>query len=247
MSAPLVLRGQQRFSPRPGCRRDGAFVYATAGTRPGASDKGSSAAPGEQDVSCGQPLYPRAGVCAVPGAWRKPRNRRFLTRPARQGKQRPAGGVIFAPSFFELSRRRPLAIFPESGQGLPTVLTTPKLGGNATDIRRFFMPFFQKSRLFLTSVSCYKSICCRVLPICPGRKAKGGKPLLVAVVNTRHRYSQAVPTFQLGVCTMTNFPAIALLSDAQGRPTCLSTDVARHFQRRHSCFFVDKLTAISQK
>lgn len=46
---------------------------------------------------------------------------------------------------------------------------------------------------------------------------------------------------------MTNFPAIALLSDAQGRPTCLSTDVARHFQRRHSCFFVDKLTAISQK
>lgn len=33
---------------------------------------------------------------------------------------------------------------------------------------------------------------------------------------------------------MTGLPAIALTLDAQGRPTCLSTDVARHFQRRHS-------------
>lgn len=33
---------------------------------------------------------------------------------------------------------------------------------------------------------------------------------------------------------MTSFPAITLTPDAQGRPTCLSTDVARHFQRRHS-------------
>ena len=32
---------------------------------------------------------------------------------------------------------------------------------------------------------------------------------------------------------MTNFPAIALTPDAQGRPTCLSTDVARHFQKKH--------------
>lgn len=33
---------------------------------------------------------------------------------------------------------------------------------------------------------------------------------------------------------MTHLPAIALTPDAQGRPTCLSTDVALHFQRRHS-------------
>ena len=32
---------------------------------------------------------------------------------------------------------------------------------------------------------------------------------------------------------MTNFPAIALTPDAQGRPTCLSTDLARHFQKKH--------------
>lgn len=32
---------------------------------------------------------------------------------------------------------------------------------------------------------------------------------------------------------MTNFPAIALTPDGQGRPTCLSTDVALHFQKRH--------------
>lgn len=33
---------------------------------------------------------------------------------------------------------------------------------------------------------------------------------------------------------MTSFPAIALTPDAQGRPTCLSTDVARHFQKKHN-------------
>ncbi len=33
---------------------------------------------------------------------------------------------------------------------------------------------------------------------------------------------------------MTSLPAIALTPDDQGRPTCLSTDVALHFQRRHS-------------
>lgn len=32
---------------------------------------------------------------------------------------------------------------------------------------------------------------------------------------------------------MTHLPAIALTPDAQGRPTCLSTDVARHFQKKH--------------
>lgn len=37
---------------------------------------------------------------------------------------------------------------------------------------------------------------------------------------------------------MTGLPAIALTLDAQGRPTCLSTDVARHFQRRHSFFLL---------
>lgn len=32
---------------------------------------------------------------------------------------------------------------------------------------------------------------------------------------------------------MSNLPAIALTPDAQGRPTCLSTDVALHFQKKH--------------
>ena len=32
---------------------------------------------------------------------------------------------------------------------------------------------------------------------------------------------------------MNHLPAIALTPDAQGRPTCLSTDVARHFQKKH--------------
>ena len=32
---------------------------------------------------------------------------------------------------------------------------------------------------------------------------------------------------------MTSRPAIALTPDAQGRPTCLSTDVALHFQKKH--------------
>ena len=32
---------------------------------------------------------------------------------------------------------------------------------------------------------------------------------------------------------MSQLPAIALSPDAQGRPTCLSTDVALHFQKKH--------------
>lgn len=135
--------------------------------------------------------YPRAGVCAVPGAWRKPRNRRFLTRAARESNRRPrSGGLIFAQSFFELSRRWTLAIFPELGQGFLTVLVTPKLGGNATRKHGFFCALYPLSSFFLTGFpAMFASFRCRVLPICPGRKAKGGKPLRVAVTNTRHRYS----------------------------------------------------------
>lgn len=48
---------------------------------------------------------------------------------------------------------------------------------------------------------------------------------------------------------MTGLPAIALTLDAQGRPTCLSTDVARHFQRRHSHILrdIDRLRSILPK
>lgn len=48
---------------------------------------------------------------------------------------------------------------------------------------------------------------------------------------------------------MTSFPAITLTPDAQGRPTCLSTDVARHFQRRHSHILrdIDRLCSILPK
>ncbi len=48
---------------------------------------------------------------------------------------------------------------------------------------------------------------------------------------------------------MTHLPAIALTPDGQGRPTCLSTDVARHFQRRHSHILrdIDRLRSILPK
>ena len=46
---------------------------------------------------------------------------------------------------------------------------------------------------------------------------------------------------------MTSFPAVALTLDAQGRPTCLSTDVARHFQKKHQHVLrdIDRILAIS--
>lgn len=46
---------------------------------------------------------------------------------------------------------------------------------------------------------------------------------------------------------MTNFPAIALTPDAQGRPTCLSTDVARHFQKKHLHILrdIDRILSVS--
>ena len=45
---------------------------------------------------------------------------------------------------------------------------------------------------------------------------------------------------------MSNVPAIALTPDAQGRPTCLSLDVARHFQKKHSHVLrdIDRLRSI---
>lgn len=58
-SVPLMLRGYATcFKPSPGASRTGAFVLSTAGTKPGASDKGASAAPRAQGVSCGQPPLP---------------------------------------------------------------------------------------------------------------------------------------------------------------------------------------------
>lgn len=46
---------------------------------------------------------------------------------------------------------------------------------------------------------------------------------------------------------MNHLPAIALTLDAQGRPTCLSTDVARHFQKKHQHVLrdIDQILAIS--
>ncbi len=46
---------------------------------------------------------------------------------------------------------------------------------------------------------------------------------------------------------MTNFPPIALTPDGQGRPTCLSTDVARHFQKRHQHVLrdIDRILSVS--
>ena len=46
------------FSLRPGASRAEAFVLSTSGTKPGASDKGASAAPRRGSVSCGQPPLP---------------------------------------------------------------------------------------------------------------------------------------------------------------------------------------------
>ena len=46
---------------------------------------------------------------------------------------------------------------------------------------------------------------------------------------------------------MTSFPAVALTLDAQGLPTCLTTDVARHFQKKHQHVLrdIDRILAIS--
>lgn len=46
---------------------------------------------------------------------------------------------------------------------------------------------------------------------------------------------------------MTHLPAIALTLDAQGRPTCLSRDVALHFQRKHKNVLreIDRILAVS--
>lgn len=191
MCAPLVLRGLAvLFMPRPGCRRDGAFVYATAGPRPGASDKGASAAPGEQGVSCGQPPLPASGSLRRAGRMEETAQQAF-SNPRRAGKQSaaPLRRADFRTIFFRV-------ITPLDSCNFSGVRARFSHGARNTKTRRqrhrhqaLFYALFQKSRLFLPSVPCYKSICCRVLPICPGRKAKGGKPLLVAVTNTRHRFS----------------------------------------------------------
>ena len=46
---------------------------------------------------------------------------------------------------------------------------------------------------------------------------------------------------------MSNLPAIALTPDAQGRPTCLSTDVALHFQKKHLHVLrdIDRILSVS--
>lgn len=90
MCAPLMLRGLAvLFTPRPGCRRDGAFVYVTAGPKPGASDKGASAAPGEQGVSCGQPPLPASGSLRRAGRMEETAQQAF-SNPRRAGKQSAA-------------------------------------------------------------------------------------------------------------------------------------------------------------
>ncbi|MBQ3059549.1 MAG: Rha family transcriptional regulator [Desulfovibrio sp.] len=46
---------------------------------------------------------------------------------------------------------------------------------------------------------------------------------------------------------MSQLPAIALSPDAQGRPTCLSTDVALHFQKKHKNLLrdIDRIKSLS--
>ena len=46
---------------------------------------------------------------------------------------------------------------------------------------------------------------------------------------------------------MTHLPAIALTLDAQGRPTCLSRDVALHFQKKHQHVLrdIDRILSVS--
>ena len=53
LASPLSRGYATCFKPSPGASRTGAFVLSTAGTKPGASDKGASAAPRAQGVSCG--------------------------------------------------------------------------------------------------------------------------------------------------------------------------------------------------
>ena len=110
---------------------------------------------------------PASGSLRRAGRMEETAQQAFSNAPgaARQAAARRWGVIIFAPSFFELSRRRPLAIFPESGQGLGTVLVTPKLGGNATRKHGFFCALYPLSSFFLTGFSAMFAFsdagCCR--------------------------------------------------------------------------------------
>nr|DAO23343.1 MAG TPA: hypothetical protein [Caudoviricetes sp.] len=76
----------------------------------------------------------------------------------------------------DLSRRPSLDISPVLWRCLYTVLLTPTTGGLRHRHQAFFLCPFQKSRFVLSSVSCYKSICCRVWPICPSASQRRPAP-----------------------------------------------------------------------
>lgn len=82
-ASPYVLRGYATcFKPSPGAHRTGAFVLSIiiAGTRPGTSNKGASAAPGAQGVSCGQPPLPgKREFAPYRTHGKKPHNRGHLS------------------------------------------------------------------------------------------------------------------------------------------------------------------------
>ena len=91
------------------------------------------------------------------------------------------------------------------------------------------------------------SVVCRVSPICPGRKAKSGEPLLLAVLNTRHRHSTAVPTSNSRslhhVASCTSFPF--RLSPLRP-PGHTSLEVAKFFGKRHDHVLRDVDVLLSQ-
>ena len=95
MRAPFMSRGLvPRFSPSSGGRRTKAFVYATSGTKPGASDKGASAAPRQQGVSCGQPPLPLREFAPCRARRRIPRDALLIAGDGLKNKK--AGGYVTA-------------------------------------------------------------------------------------------------------------------------------------------------------
>ena len=92
---PSMSRGLvPRFSPSSGGRRTKAFVYATSGTKPGASDKGASAAPRQQGVSCGQPPLPLREFAPCRARRRIPRDALLIAGDGLKNKK--AGGYVAA-------------------------------------------------------------------------------------------------------------------------------------------------------
>ena len=138
MRAPFMSRGLvPRFSPSSGGRRTKAFVYATSGTKPGASDKGASAAPRQQGVSCGQPPLPLREFAPCRARRRIPRDALLIAGDGLKNKK--AGGYVTAR---HEKRRRG---YPHPGREKNAAEAIPIQVGNRKPRRRIRAQAFART------------------------------------------------------------------------------------------------------